>query len=100
VISTGGGLPANEANFVSLQSHSLVVCLWASPEKIYQRVKSQTHRPLLHDPDPQAKIRELLTAREPYYRKADVLVNTDFRSAREVALQVLHQFHMAQPVPQ
>ena len=58
-------LPANEANLASLKSHSLVVCLWASPEKIYQRVKSQTHRPLLHDPDPQAKIRELLTAREP-----------------------------------
>lgn len=98
VISTGGGLPANEANFTSLQSHSLVVCLWASPEKIYQRVKTQTHRPLLNEPDPQAKIRELLAAREPYYRRADVLVNTDFRSAREVALQVLHQFHMAQAV--
>jgi shikimate kinase len=98
VISTGGGLPANDANFASLQSHALIVCLWASPDKIYQRVKSQTHRPLLHDPDPQAKIRELLAAREPYYRKADVLVNTDFRSAREVALQVLHQFHTAQAV--
>ena len=30
--------------------------------------------------------------------RADVLVNTDFRSAREVALQVLHQFHMAHAV--
>src|SRR5207302_11229097 len=58
VISTGGGLPANEANLASLQSHSLLVCLWASPDKIYQRVKTQTHRPLLHDPDPLSKIRE------------------------------------------
>lgn len=98
VISTGGGLPANEANFASLQSHSLVICLWASPEKIYQRVKGQTHRPLLNNPDPLAKIRELLAVREPYYRRADVLVNTDFRSAREVAMQVMHQFHMAQAV--
>ena len=98
VISTGGGLPANDGNFTSLQRHALIVCLWASPEKIYQRVKNQTHRPLLNEPDPQAKIRELLAVREPYYRKADVLVNTDFRSAREVALQVLHQFHMAQAV--
>ena len=98
VISTGGGLPANEANFVSLQSHSLIICLWASPEKIYQRVKGQTHRPLLNQADPVAKIRELLAAREPFYRRADVLVNTDFRSAREVATQVLHQFHMAQAV--
>ena len=98
VISTGGGLPANEANFASLQSHALVICLWASPEKIFQRVKSQSHRPLLKSPDPLAKIRELLAAREPYYRRADVLVNTDFRSLREVTQQVLHQFHMAQAV--
>jgi shikimate kinase len=98
VIATGGGLPANEANFVSLQSHSLVICLWASPEKIFQRVQTQSHRPLLNHPDPLATIRELLAARAPFYRRADVLVNTDFRSPREVALQVLHQFHAAQAV--
>ena len=91
-------MPANEANFASLQSHSLIICLWASPEKIYHRVKGQSHRPLLNSPDPLAKIRELLAVREPYYRRADVLVNTDFRSAREVAMQVMHQFHMAQAV--
>ena len=29
-------------------------------------------------------------------RQADVLVNTEMRSVREVAQQVIHQFHMAQ----
>jgi shikimate kinase len=51
---------------------------------------------LLREADPLAKIRKLLAEREPYYRQADVLVNTDIRSVREVAGQVLHQFHMAQ----
>jgi shikimate kinase len=96
VISTGGGLPANEGNLASLKTHSLVVCLWASPEKIFQRVRNQTHRPLLNDPDPAARIRQLLAVREPFYRQADILVNTEFRGLREVAQQVLHQFHMAQ----
>jgi shikimate kinase len=96
VIATGGGLPANPANLASLKTHSLVVCLWASPEKIYERVRHQSHRPLLKEGDPLAKIRELLAVREPYYRQADVLVNTEMRSLREVALQVVHQFHMAQ----
>ena len=96
VIATGGGLPANEANLASLKSHSLVVCLWASPEKIWERVRSQSHRPLLNETDPQAKIRSLLAAREPFYRQADVLVNTEMRSLREVAQQVTHQFHAAQ----
>src|SRR4051812_34906681 len=96
VVATGGGLPASEANLASLKTHSLVICLWASPEKIHQRVRGQTHRPLLNDPDPVAKIRQLLAAREPFYRQADVLVNTEFRSLREVTQQVMHQFHMAQ----
>lgn len=94
VISTGGGLPANPDNLASLKTHSLVVCLWASPEKIWERVRTQTHRPLLNEPDPLAKIRKLLEEREPYYRQADVLLNTELRSLKDVAQQVIHQFHM------
>ena len=60
VISTGGGVGANEANLASLKEHALVVCLWASPEKIWERVRHQTHRPLLQEADPLAKIRQLL----------------------------------------
>ena len=94
VIATGGGLPVNPANLASLKTHALVVCLWASPEKIWERVKNHTHRPLLHDPDPQKKIRDLLASREQFYKQADVLVNTDIRSPREVALHVVHQFRL------
>ena len=94
VISTGGGLPVNPANLASLKTHALVVCLWASPEKIWERVKNQTHRPLLHDPAPQKKIRDLLAAREQFYKQADVLINTDIRSVREVVQQVVHQFRL------
>ena len=97
VIATGGGLPTNPINLASLKTHALVVCLWASPEKIWERVRNQTHRPLLCDPDPRLKIRELLAVREPFYRQADVLINTDLRSAREAAQQVVHQFKFAQP---
>ena len=96
VISTGGGLPTREANLNSLKTHALVLCLWASPEAIFERVRDHSHRPLLNDADPLAKIRDLLAAREAYYRQADVLVNTEMRSVREVAMQVLHHFHMAQ----
>ncbi len=96
VISTGGGLPANPANLTSLKTHALVVCLWATPETIAARCSGHDHRPLLNESDPLAKIRELLAVRGPFYRQADVLVNTEQRSLREVSLQVIHQFHMAQ----
>lgn len=95
VISTGGGLPTNPANLASLKTHALVICLWASPEHIYARVREQTHRPLLNDPDPLGKIRTLLAAREKFYKQADVLLNSDLRSAREVAQQVMVQYRLA-----
>ena len=95
VISTGGGLPTNADNLKALKSYALVVCLWASPEKIWERVRNQSHRPLLHDADPQKKIRELLAAREPFYKQADVLINTDLRSVREAAQQIALQFKLA-----
>src|SRR5665213_1131992 len=74
VISTGGGLPTNPDNLVRLKKHALVVCLWSEPDKIWERVRHQSHRPLLYDPDPQKKIHDLLAIRVPFYKQADVLI--------------------------
>lgn len=95
VIATGGGLGANEVHQGSLKQHALVVCLWASPQAIWGRVHDQSHRPLLQGIDPMAEIRELLAQRERTYKQADVLVNTEMRSIKEVVHHVLHQFHLA-----
>lgn len=99
VISTGGGLVVDPENLASLKTHSLVVCLWATPDTIYQRTKHQTHRPLLRAADPLAKIRELLSAREAAYKQADVLVSTEQRSVKEIAVHVLHQVRTARHDP-
>jgi shikimate kinase len=50
---------------------------------------------LLQTEDPLARIKDLLDVRGPTYRQADVLIHTGLRSAREVALQVIHQFNLA-----
>ena len=99
VIATGGGLPVGEGNLDSLKTHALVVCLWASPELLWERVRYAHSRPLLQDPDPQAKIRSLLAAREPFYRQADVMVSTERHSVAEIAQQVVTQFRARQPTP-
>ena len=41
------------------------------------------------------KIQELLAAREPFYKQADVLVNTDVRNVREVVQQLVVQYKLA-----
>ena len=96
VIATGGGLIIDTANLASLKTHALVVCLWASPEIIWERVQEQTHRPLLQTADPLGKIRDLFAVRDPLYRQADVLIQSGLRSPKEVAQQVLIQFQLAQ----
>lgn len=98
VISTGGGLGANPAHLASLKRHALTVCLWAQPSSIWRRVRHSTHRPLLQGPDAEVKIHRLLEERSPAYRQADVLINTELRSLRDVTRQVLHQFRAACPV--
>jgi shikimate kinase len=92
VIATGGGLPMNPANFSSLRRHAFIVCLWASVETIYQRVRHQSHRPLLHTEDPIARIRDLLAQRGPVYRQADLLIGVDFRAPIESARQIVAAF--------
>ena len=95
VIAAGGGLVVDPANMASLKAHALVFWLVASAETIWERVQTQTHRPLLQGPDPLGKIRALLAAREPSYRQADVFIHSGLRSPKEVAQQVAHQFHIA-----
>ncbi len=92
VISTGGGMIVDPANLASLRGHSLVVCLWASPEVIFERVRHQAHRPLLQTEDPLGRIRDLLRQRAPFYRQADVLVGVDFRAPVETARFVAASF--------
>jgi len=94
VIATGGGVGASAELLDSLKRHALVVCLWASAERIWQRVSRQVHRPLLHVRDPQQRIRELLAQRRPFYRRADVLLNADTRQIPQTAAQVIKEFRL------
>ena len=95
VMATGGGLGANPEHLASLKTHALVCYLCASPEKLFERVRYASHRPLLKDPDPLGRLRELLAAREPVYRQADLLVSTDWRQPMETAAHLAAQFRDA-----
>jgi shikimate kinase len=76
VIATGGGVVLSAANMDNLRKNGVVICLNARAEDIFERTKSYAHRPLLNVPDPLGKIKELMKAREPYYKKADHQIET------------------------
>ncbi|HEX9022136.1 MAG TPA: shikimate kinase [Nitrospirota bacterium] len=84
VVSTGGGAVIRDENRAAFKKAGFVVCLTARPEVIYERIKQETHRPLLQTPDPLAKIRELLGSREKFYRQADFVFDTSTKSVDDV----------------
>ncbi len=71
IISTGGGVVLRESNLEMLKRNGVVFCLTATPEEIWRRVGSETHRPLLQAPNPLGKIEQMLTERCPFYARAD-----------------------------
>ncbi len=89
VISVGGGLPLREKNRGLLSRLGKVIYLRARPETIYERVKTDTTRPLLKTPDPEKRIREMLKNREPYYRDAaEVVIEVDNKSIKELIEEI------------
>ena len=89
IISVGGGLPIREENRALLRKLGQVFYLRARPETIYERVKHDTTRPLLQGPDPQEKIRTLLTKRDGAYTEAaDVIIDVDDKDFGQILCEI------------
>jgi shikimate kinase/3-dehydroquinate synthase len=93
VISTGGRMMLDPGNVRALSANGRVFCLVATPEEVFERVTSdpsRIDRPLLKVPDPRERIVELMSERNPEYRRFPQLV-TDARTPEAVArdLQVV-----------
>ncbi len=89
VTGTGGGAVVDKENVVNLKSNGIIFYLAASPDKILERTKGHTHRPLLNVSDPKEKISELLAKRAEFYARADHRVDTDNLSVNEVAEKII-----------
>jgi shikimate kinase len=89
IISTGGGAVLRQENVDVLREHGIIVCLMATPETILKRTSHSSHRPLLEVEDPFGKIKELLDFRRPFYEKADIMIDTDGRTPRQIAEEII-----------
>ncbi|TLM98589.1 shikimate kinase [bacterium] len=92
VIATGGGVVLNRENMTLLRANGVVVCLMATPEVIYERVRRKRNRPLLATADPEATINKLLQERDSYYRAADGVVDTSGKSPEKVRDEIIAIF--------
>lgn len=75
VIATGGGLPCREGRLEALRALGTVVWLKGDLDALLSRARRAGARPML-DGRSTEEIRALYGQREPYYRQADVVVDT------------------------
>lgn len=92
ILATGGGAILSKANRRLLRKRGLVVYLHASVDTQLQRTRKSRNRPLLQTNNRRARLEALMQVREPLYRQeADLIVNTDHRSPRNVAREIAQQ---------
>jgi shikimate kinase len=88
VIATGGGAPIDPANRSAMFDGNVVALLDASPEGILERLansRSGESRPMLESPNPLERVRCLKAERDPVYRQAHLVVETERLTAAESA---------------
>ncbi|MGE0682839.1 MAG: helix-turn-helix transcriptional regulator [Candidatus Binatia bacterium] len=84
VVAIGGGVVSEEDTFQLLRAQCHTVWLKATPEEHMARVVAQGDlRPMAGNSAAMEDLKRILTAREPLYRKANIIVNTSERTVNE-----------------
>ncbi len=92
IISVGGGLPMREENHALLKKLGKVVYLKITPEAVYERLKSDTTRPLLQVENPKERIEILLKERAPVYEAcADIVVEVSGKNFEEILKEIAYK---------
>jgi shikimate kinase len=92
VIATGGGLPCGDGRAEALHAIGTVVWLSGDFGVLYERALRGGDRPMLSGKTPE-QAEALYTARQPFYARADVTVDTTRLIPDQVAAEVLKALH-------
>lgn len=90
IVDCGGGVAVDPVNMQTLKASGVTFYLHSSPESIYRRTRGKTDRPLLNVADPLAKIQQLLAQRDPHYRQADFVVDSNEDNIGKVVDEILN----------
>jgi XRE family aerobic/anaerobic benzoate catabolism transcriptional regulator len=84
VLAIGGGVVSEEDTFSLLLAHCYTIWLKAAPAEHMARVLAQgDFRPMAGNEEAMEDLKRILTAREPFYRKADAIVDTSGKTLEE-----------------
>ena len=98
VLATGGGAVIDPANRAALGGRGVVVYLATSVNQQIERTRHARHRPLLHDTDPEQKLKDLMARRAVLYAEiADLTITTDGRRVQLVAEEIHQELRRQKP---
>lgn len=89
IISAGGGAFENEENRKLMLQSGKVIYLKATPEEIFNRIKTQTHRPLLKKNFSVEKISSIIKLRKKNYEKAHITIDTTNKTPYNIVQEIL-----------
>ncbi len=90
VLATGGGAVLRGDNRKLLRENGLVVYLYTSVERQFERTQHDTQRPLLQHGDRRATLQRLMDERDPLYREtAHLVLETGGQTPRAMADRIL-----------
>jgi len=92
IISIGGGAFTKSENIKSLKGNSLTFYLKAPASELFNRIKDETHRPLLSNDFSQLTVESLLNKRQKYYMQADFIIDTNQMPAYAILDTILGEY--------
>ncbi|MCX7074925.1 MAG: shikimate kinase AroK [Methylococcales bacterium] len=97
VMATGGGAVLREDNRNLLMCNGFVVYLHCDINKLLERTRRDSNRPLLDTEDPKARLETLFSNRQPLYAGcADLTVDTGVMQSKEAVVHILECYQAAQ----
>ncbi|WP_036247779.1 shikimate kinase AroK [Methylobacter sp. BBA5.1] len=93
VLATGGGAILREQNRKLLKENGFIVYLQCSVERILERTRRDSQRPLLQIENPKERLESLFAQREPLYLScADYKVDTGTMQSKTVVNHILEKY--------
>jgi len=93
VLATGGGAILREENRQLLKENGFIVYLQCSVDRILERTRRDTQRPLLNTAEPRERIESLFSQREPLYLAcADYKIDTGVLQSKVVVNHILEEY--------
>ncbi len=90
IVSLGGGTPLRAENRELMKQGGYSIFLKVDPEEAYNRLKGDTHRPLLQVENPRERICDLLGIRNPVYEgAADYVLSEQKKSVDEIMTELI-----------